>query len=96
MELLKEVVSGAQFRGLSAHPYQELFESRAPEEGHAQGTQVARGKIQHPVERNNVRVLESGQRQVLLACAGGELEHHGPVGQRRLSSQENTSHSTAA
>src|SRR5262245_24965179 len=36
------------------------------------------------IERHNVRVLEPGERQVLLAAGGTQLEHDVPIAERRL------------
>ena len=41
-----------------------------------------------PVERDNVRVLQACERQVLLAAAGSHLEDDGAIGQGGLRGQE--------
>ncbi len=60
----------------------------AAEVRHAQQPEVPPAILLHAVQRDDVRVLEPGQRQVLAAVARGQLQHDEPVGEGRLAGEE--------
>ncbi len=83
-------------RGTVPEPIEDLGESRAPEIGHAEEPEVSLRENLLGIQRNNVHVLESGQREVFLVTARRHLQDDRPVGQRRLGGQEYSAKCTPA
>ena len=83
-------------RGRIVHRQEQLRQCGAPEIGHAEHPQVPIGVVLHRIERHDVGMLQAGQRQVLLAPAGRDLQHDRPVGQGRLDRQEDPAVGTAS
>ncbi len=89
LEQFDDVAAGALLQAAVFQVFEHVGPTVAAEERHAQGAQVLGRKILHQVQRHDVRVLQAGQRQVLVAAARGELDDQRPIGQRRLRGQEN-------
>src|SRR5207247_8603572 len=66
----------------------DLSKRRAALVRHAQQAQVALRDLLGIKEWHDVRVVEAGERDLLLALRGRQLEHQRPVRQARLSRQE--------
>ncbi len=75
---------------------EDLGQRRTAEERHAQDLEVPVADHVLGVERHDVHVLEPRQREMLLATAGRDLHHHGPIAQRGLCGQEDPARRAAA
>ena len=70
------------------HVVGQAPEWHASQVGHAQQPQVPIGEVLDTIERHDVGMPQLGQRQVLEAIAGRDLEDDGAVGEVRLVGQE--------
>ena len=77
-------------------PIKDLGESRAPEVGHAEEPEVSLRENLLGIERNDVHVLEPGQREVFLVAARRHLQDHRPVRQHWLGGQKYSAKCTPA
>src|SRR5262249_33006416 len=69
--------------------FEQLGQRCAPQVGHTQRTQSAAGVVLNRVERDDVSMLQSRQRQVFAGLPGCELEDDRTIAQGELAGQEN-------
>src|SRR5207248_2791626 len=83
----EQVATGSPANRNGFEFFQDLVEGGAAEVGHDQDAAVGGAVVVDGVQRHDVRVLEPGQRQVLAAQAGGDLEDDAAARQARLRRQ---------
>ena len=69
---------------------------RSTQKRHAERPQILFGKILNQIQRHDVCVLQSGQREMLLPGGRRQFHHQRPIGERRLSRQKDSPLPTAA
>src|SRR6516162_2041920 len=85
-----ELVAASYWLAFCKYCPQHGGQTGPAEVGHADGTQTSRSVLMNGVDRNNMRVLQLGQRLRLVAVRGRDLEHDGPAGEIILFSEKDT------
>ncbi len=89
-QTLHELLASARQLRVVPQSLENARQAGAAEVGHAHRSQARLGILVNRVDRHDMRVLQLGQRLRLVPFDAGYLEHHGPAGQIRLFSQENS------
>jgi hypothetical protein len=88
IDRVDDLLAGAIGSALVAEQVQDLRERGPAQVGHAQDLEIAIPEPVLGIQRHDIHVLQACQREVFLTAAGRDLQHDGPIAERRLGREE--------